>query len=105
MLNCKGGESALGPPTGPYRLARGVQVIAPAAFFAHDWVMGLPKLMLAGLLSISAGEFVCSLWFQDPEPCTVNPGMTTATMEVSIPRTRKFCPLVPKVRLPVSPGS
>src|SRR6266702_2853283 len=99
-----GGELALGPPIGPNRLLSGVQTVAPATVL-HDSVMGLPKLTLAGLVSIRAGELVCSLRFQDAAPCSVSPGATSATTEVSIPRIRKFCPLVPKVKLPVSPGS
>src|SRR6266850_6159966 len=95
-----GGELALGPPIGPNRLLSGVQT-APL----HDSVMALPKLTLPGKLSIKDGELVCSLWFHDAAPCTVSPCATRATIDVSTPRTRKFCPLVPKVRLPVSPGS
>src|SRR5450432_2648894 len=97
-----GGELALGPPIGPNRLLSGAQ---PVPVLLHDTVIGLPKLLLPGPLSISAGELVCLLWFQDPAPCTVRPGATNATSEVSIPLTRKSWPLVPNVRLPVSPGS
>src|SRR5450631_4181701 len=97
-----GGELALGPPMGPNRLLSGVQTV-PVEL--HDTEMGLPKLALFGLLSIKDGELVCSLRFQDAAPCTVSPGATRATSEVSIPRTRKSWPFVPNVRLPVSPGS
>ena len=31
----------------------------------HTSVMGFPKLMLAGLLSMSAGELVWRLWFHE----------------------------------------
>jgi len=71
----------------------------------HFSVIGLPKFTLSGLVSISDGELVCTLEFHDAAPCTVRPGITTATSDVSTPRMRKFCPLVPKARLPVSPGS
>src|SRR5882762_7671432 len=95
-----GGELALGPPIGPNRLLSGVQPVA-----VQDSVMALPKLTLPGKLSMKDGELVCSLRFQEAAPCSVSPCATRATTEVSMPRTRKFCPLVPKVRLPVSPGS
>src|SRR5260370_40330307 len=95
-----GGELALGPPIGPNRLFSGLQPLAE-----QDSVMGLPKLTLPGKLSIKDGELVCSLWFHDAAPCRVSPCATRATIDVSTPRTRKSCPLVPKVRLPVSPGS
>src|ERR1700692_913603 len=95
-----GGELALGLPGGPNRLLIGWQPALP-----QDSVMVLPKFTLAGLVSISDGELVCTLEFHDAAPCNVRPGITTATTEVSTPRMRKFCPLVPKARLPVSPGS
>src|SRR5271165_993289 len=98
-----GGELALGLPGGPNRLLSGVQ-FAPVVL-AHNSVMGLPKFTLAGLVSMSAGELVCSLEFHDAPPCTVRPVKTRATREVSTPRIRKSCPLVPKARFPVSPGS
>src|SRR5476651_2724259 len=97
-----GGELALGAPTGPNRLLIGVQFVPVGLHFS---VMGLPKFTLSGLVSISAGELVCSLEFHDAAPCRVSPCQTRATMEVSMPRMRKFWPLVPKARLPVSPGS
>src|SRR6266853_1095301 len=82
----------------------GVQVATPA-MTVQVWVIGLPTFTLAGFSSISAGEFVCRLWFQDPAPCRVSPVTTRATMEVSTPLMRKFWPLVSKKMLPVTPGS
>ena len=67
--------------------------------------MALPKFTLAGFVSISDGELVCVLEFHEAAPCTVSPCVTRATIEVSTPRMRKSWPLVPKARLPVSPGS
>src|ERR1700733_10991653 len=96
-----GGELALGLPIGPYRLLIAVQLVGEL----HFSVIGLPKFTLAGLVSISVGELVCTLEFHDDAPCTVRPCQTRATTEVSTPRMRKSCPLEPKARLPVSPGS
>src|ERR1700732_3138729 len=98
-----GGELALGLPGGPNRLLICTQF--KPVFFAHCTVMALPKFTLAGLVSINAGELVCSLEFQDAAPCMASPCQPRATIEVSTPRIRKFCPLVPKARLPVWPGS
>src|SRR5882724_391047 len=98
-----GGESALGAPGGPNRLLMTVQ-LAPVPL-AHFWVISLPKFTLAGLVSSSPGELVCTLEFHDAAPCSVSPCQTRATIDVSTPRMRKFWPLVPKARLPVSPGS
>jgi len=53
-------------------------------------VIGLPKFALAGLLSVSTGEFVCRLWFQAAPTCSVRPLTTFATKEVSMPLMRKF---------------
>src|SRR5713101_6875372 len=61
-----GGELALGPPIGPKRLLSGAQTVAPATSL-HDSVMGLPKLTLAGLVSIRAGELVCSLRIEEAD--------------------------------------
>src|SRR5579863_8030039 len=101
-LNWMGGELALGLPIGPYRL---LIVVQSKPLELHFWVISLPKLLLAGLVSIRPGELVCTLEFHDAAPCTVSPCVTKATMEVSTPRMRKSWPLVPKARLPVSPGS
>ena len=76
-----GGESALGEPTGPKGLVTGAQ-LAPDV---QPAVMGLPKLLLAGLLSNNAGELVCSLWFQDAAPCRVSPSMTGRPMRSRLP--------------------
>src|SRR2546430_12480954 len=38
-----------------------------APLLSHTCVIGLPKFMLAGFWSISAGEFVCRLWFRSEE--------------------------------------
>src|SRR5579862_3259912 len=77
----------------------------PVPLVLQTCVIGLPKLLLRGFSSISAGELVCRLWFQDAAPCTVSPVTTRATSEVSRPLMRKFCPLVSKKIFPVTPGS
>src|SRR5580692_621338 len=97
-----GGELALGAPGGPNR---SLMALHPVPLELHFSVMALPKFTLAGLVSMSAGEFVCVLEFHEAAPCTVSPGVTRATIDVSTPRMRKSWPLVPKARLPVSPGS
>jgi len=82
---------ALGEPIGPYGLVTGAQL---APVLSQAWVIAWPKLLLAGLLAMSAGELVWRLWFQDAAACAVSPLVTRAESEVSIPLIRKFCPLV-----------
>jgi len=43
---------------------------------------------------IKAGELVCTLWFHEIAPCSVRPRVGRPISEVSMPRMRKFCPLV-----------
>ena len=91
-LNCIGGALALGEPIGPNGLVTGAQSVPVGAASLGDRLAVVR--CCAGLLSISAGELVCRLWFQEAAPCSVSPLMTRATSEVSMPLMRKFWPLV-----------
>src|SRR5262249_1555800 len=100
-LNCIGGASALGEPTGPNGFWTAWQ-LPPKALQATS--IGLPKSGLAGLLLSRIGELVCRLWFQEAAACTVSPCTTFAIREVSMPLMRKFWALVLKKMLPTTPG-